>query len=252
MKEFFSSTYQGDKNAIRRFVQEFDSEGKKFDERDRNSLKLFELDDQTINIKSFRKPNLINSIVYRFFRRSKAQRSFEFAHQLLTKGIGTPQPIAYFEEHTALGLKRSFYVSIHQSYDLTYRELIRDSVYVGNESILKAFGAFTYSLHSKGIHFLDHSPGNTLVKIRDDGYDFYLVDLNRMKFGPLNFNTRMKNFERLSKIDNHIKITSAAYASLSGDNPESVYQRMTKHTLDFQQRFYYKKRLKKKLFFWKK
>lgn len=253
MIAFFSDTYRGDTDAIRRFVREFDSEGKKFDERNRNSLKLFELGDHTINIKSFKKPNLINRIVYRFFRLSKARRSFEYAHKLIEKEIGTPQPIAYFEEYTALGLKRSFYVSMHQDYDLTYRELIRDSIYVGNVAILRAFAAFTYRLHAQGIHFLDHSPGNTLIKINESGgYDFYLVDLNRMKFGALDFTTRMKNFERLSKNEAHIKTTAVAYAALSGEDADRVYAGMTKHILAFQERFYRKKRLKKKLFFWKK
>lgn len=253
MNETFSRTFTGDKQAIRSFVTHFDTKGKKFDERNRNALKIFALGDTHINIKSFKRPNFINSIAYRFFRPSKAQRSFEYAHLLLEKGIGTPQPIAYFEERSFLGFCKSYYVSYHQDYDLTYRELIRDSDYVGDRTILEAFAAFTYDLHRKGIHFLDHSPGNTLIKIRDNGsYDFYLVDLNRMNFGKLDFETRMKNFERLSKIQEHIEITANAYAALSGDNSNEVAATMTRYTLAFQDQFYRKKRRKKRLKFWKK
>ena len=52
-----------------------------------------------------------------------------------------------------------------------------------NEIILRQFIRFSYLLHQKGIEFLDNSPGNTLIKKNEKGvYDFYLVDLNRMKF----------------------------------------------------------------------
>jgi len=253
VNEVFSTTYTGDKNAIKNCIAQFDSSGKNFDVRNRNSLKLFEVDGKTINIKSFKKPNYINRVVYRFFRPSKAERSFTYAHKLLEKGISTPQPIAYFEKHTFLGFGNSFYVSEHLNYDLTYRELIGDSQFEGNESILKAFAAFTYSLHSKGIHFLDHSAGNTLIKIKENGtYDFYLVDLNRMEFGKLDYKTRIKNFERLSKIEAHIKVTAGAYATLSGDSPEEVYEDMKRYALDYQMRFRRKKRWKKRFKFWGK
>lgn len=253
MNETFSNTFKGDKEAIRSFVTNFDTKGEDFDERNRNALKIFRLSDTSINIKSFKTPHFINSIVYRFFRPSKARRSFVYAHKLLEKGIGTPQPIAFFEERSFWGLRRSYYVSNHLDYDLTYRDLIRDSEYEGNKEILEAFAAFTYDLHRKEIHFLDHSPGNTLIKIKANGvFDFFLVDLNRMKFGPLDFKTRMKNFERLSKVQEHIQITASAYAALSGDNPNKVAATMTLYILDFQNRFYRKKRRKKLMKFWEK
>lgn len=247
MKAIFSSTYRGGKNAIKSFVQEFTTQGRKFDERNRNSLKLFDLEGSTVNIKSFKKPHLLNSIIYRYFRASKAQRSFEYAHKLLENGIRTPQPIAYFEHHSALGLGKSFYVSEHLEYDLTYRELVRDSKYAGNEALLIAFGKFTYSLHAKGIHFLDHSVGNTLITLNDGKPLFYLVDLNRMKFGKMDFKTRMKNFDRLSKVKEHIRYMAKGYAQVSGEDEEIIFNAISKYTKSYQQKFYRKKRWKKQL-----
>lgn len=246
MKAIFSSTYKGDKNVIKNFVQEFTTQGRKFDERNRNSLKLFDLEGRTINIKSFKKPHFFNSIIYRYFRASKAQRSFEYAHKLLENRIGTPQPIAYFEEHNILGLSKSFYVSEHLEYDLTYRELVRDSEYAGNEGLLIAFGKFTYSLHAKGIHFLDHSVGNTLIKLNDGKPNFYLVDLNRMKFGKMNFKTRMKNFDRLSKIEAHMRYMAKGYAEQSGEDEETIFKAISRYTNAYQEKFYRKKRLKQR------
>ncbi len=243
----FSNTYIGDKQSIRHFIDNYAVQGRYFDKRNRNSLKLFKLGDQTINVKSFKKPNLINSFIYRFFRESKAQRSFNYAHKLLDKGIGTPQPIAYFEERTSLGFTHSYYVSEHLHYDLTYRELVRNSKYFGDEQLLVAFGKFTYDLHSQGIQFLDHSVGNTLIIIENEKYHFYLVDLNRMKFGTMDFDTRMKNFERLSKYESHIRYMARGYVQASREDEEKVFQAMHKFVTAFQEKFYRKKRWKKRL-----
>jgi hypothetical protein len=99
-------------------INNFDSEGILFGDGQRNKIKLFELEGKTINIKSFKIPHLINKIAYKYFRKSKARRSFEYATTLLEKGIGTPQPIAYFENYDIIGLKDSYYVSEHLNCDL--------------------------------------------------------------------------------------------------------------------------------------
>ncbi|TVZ22815.1 lipopolysaccharide kinase (Kdo/WaaP) family protein [Dokdonia sp. Hel_I_63] len=250
MNIVFSKNFKGDTKAIEQCITDFDTSGKKFDERKRNSLKLFEVGGSVINVKSFKVPNLINRLAYRYLRSSKAARSFEYAHKLLENGILTPQPIAYFEEEGML-FGQSFYVSSHLNYDLTYRELCEVSPYLGNKDILSAFARFTYNLHEKGIHFLDHSLGNTLIVITDKGYDFYLVDLNRMKFGPMDFETRMNNFARLSPRPEDIAVMASAYAAESGDNEKKVFDTMLAGVQKFQKAFYKKKQLKKKLKFWK-
>ena len=247
MKEVFSNSYKGDQEAIREFIRGFTTSGISFDKRNRNSLRLFDLNGRTINIKSFKKPHLFNRFIYRYLRASKAQRSFEYAHRLLEHSIGTPEPIAYFEETSVLGLGKSFYVSEHLDYDMTYRELVRDSTYAGNEALLTAFGKFTHKLHSNGIHFLDHSVGNTLIVLKDGNPSFYLVDLNRMKFGKLNFTTRMKNFERLSKIPLQIKYMARGYAEESGEDENKIYNTISQFTMAYQDKFYRKKRWKKRL-----
>ena len=251
VKIIFSNTYKEVKNAIEQCILTFDTNGKKFDERKRNALKLFEVEGRTVNIKSFKVPNIINRIAYKIFRSSKAQRSFEYAHKLIENNVLTPHPIAYAEEKKLL-FGRSFYVSEHLDYDLTYRELCYDSPYDGNEEILAAFTRFTYTLHQKGIHFLDHSMGNTLIVIKEEGYDFYLVDLNRMRFGEMDFATRIANFSRLSPRQKDIAVMAKAYAEVSGESQDKVYTEMLKGITAFRNRSKKKKRLKKQLKFWKK
>lgn len=244
------------KNAeknIQYILDNFSVSGKNFDDRQRNQIKLFDFEGKTINVKSFKKPNFINKIAYKFFRKSKARRSFEYANILLEKGIGTPQPIAFQENYDFIGLTSSYYVSEHLDVDLTYREISQDFTYPDTENILKQFVAFCYKLHQNGIEFLDHSPGNTLIKkTSENQYDFFLVDLNRMRFHEkMDFETRMKNLSRLTPQKEIVAYMAKEYAQISGENQDKVFERMWFYTDTFQNKFHRKKRLKKKLKFWK-
>ena len=118
--------------------------------------------------------------------------------------------------------------------------------YPDYDDIHRAFTRFTYNLHEKGIHFLDHSPGNTLIKRNDNDYDFYLVDLNRMNFGTLDFETRIKNFSRLTIHKSMVEVMSDEYSKCTGEDYNSIFNLMWKETEDFQEKFHRKKRLKKK------
>jgi hypothetical protein len=247
-ESFFSKSKQ-----IENIIDKFSTSGKIFTDGQRNVIKLFELDGMTMNIKSFKIPNLINKIAYRYFRKSKARRSFEYATFLLKNGIGTPQPIAYLENFDSLGLKDSYYASEHLQCDLTFRELIEVPTYPDFENILRQFTRFSYSLHQKGIEFKDHSPGNTLIKKNAHGqYDFFLVDLNRMSFHEkMSFELRMKNLSRLTPVKEMVEVMCNEYSKLSNEPEDLIFETLWKYTSDFQEKFYRKKRLKKKLKFWK-
>lgn len=246
MKKIIHSKYQSLENDLVKIITKFSVSGKTFGNQTRNQIKLFQLNNQTINIKSFKIPNLLNKIIYRFFRKSKAQRSFEYANKLTKQNIGTPQPIAYFEKKSLLFLKESYYISEHLDCDLTYRELVENPNYPNHETILRQFTQFTYKLHENNICFLDHSPGNTLIKKNGENYDFYLVDLNRMHFKTLSFNERMVNFSRLTPKKEMVAIMSAEYAKLINEDYTKVCETMWNLTAKFQEKFFRKKRLKQK------
>lgn len=234
-------------------IKNFNSDGVLFGDGKRNKIKLFEFEGQTINIKSFKVPNFVNKIAYKYFRKSKAKRSFEYANKLLENGIGTPQPIAYFENYDFVGLNDSYYVSEHLECDLTFRELVENPDYPDHNNILTQFIRFSYQMHQKGIEFLDHSPGNTLIKKKmDENYDFYLVDLNRMNFHQtMNFELRMKNLSRLTPKKEMVAIMSEEYAKLYKKSENEVFEKMWYYTNEFQEKYYRKKRLKKRFLFWK-
>ncbi|WP_269235332.1 Kdo domain containing protein [Flavobacterium flavigenum] len=254
MQEVYHQDFIKQKEAIKNSILNFDKDGNEFINGKRNKIKLFVLDKITVNVKSFKVPNLINQIVYAYFRPSKARRSYEFANILLEKGILTPQPIAYIENFTIFGLEKSYYISEHLNCDLTYRELVENPDFPDHENILRQFTKFSYDLHEKGVEFLDHSPGNTLiVKKSESKYDFYLVDLNRMKFhNQLDFHSRMKNLSKITPKKEMVAVMSNEYARLSGLNEQKVFATMWQLTQEFQYRFYRKKKIKRVLKFWKK
>lgn len=250
----FSEGYKNHKTELSKFVNNFSELGEDFGDQKRNTLKVFRLGGESVNIKSFRKPNLVNKIAYRFFRKSKAQRSFEYAHLLLKKGIKTPKPIAYFQKSSGLSFGKSFYVSQQLECDFTYRELVHETDFPNRHEILKQFTHFTFKLHENGIEFLDHSSGNTLIVVNEkNDYDFYLVDLNRMKFHEtMDYATRIKNFSKLTPDKNMVAVMAGEYAKLIGKDYHTVFSDMWTETQDFQEKFHRKQRIKKKVKFWKK
>lgn len=251
MKIVISNNCQEPKDEILRLIKNFNHKGIYINDGKRNSIKVFDLNGKNVNIKSFKLPNAVNKIVYRFFRKSKAERSFNYAEYLISKNIGTPHPIAFAENKSAFTFQESYYISEHLEYDLTFRELVHDPNYPQREEILRAFTRFTYELHEKKIEFLDHSPGNTLIQVDNENYKFFLVDLNRMNFKELDFVQRMKNFSRLTPEKEMIEVMSNEYASLINKPEAEVFEEMWMYTNDFQKKFKRKKELKKKLKFWK-
>jgi hypothetical protein len=253
MSVVINEEFKSKEIELRNYITNFSSSGNLFGDGQRNKIKLFDLDGKKINIKSFKIPNLINKIAYKYFRKSKARRSFEYATNLLEKGIGTPQPIAFFENYSWLGLKESYYASEHLQAELTFRELVEIPNYPEHSTILRQFTHFSFNLHEKGIEFLDHSPGNTLIKkVSDKQYEFFLVDLNRMNFhAEMDVNMRMKNLSRLTPKKEMIEIMSEEYAKLYNKSFKEVFDTMWYYTCEFQEKYHRKRRLKAKYFFWK-
>lgn len=247
MKAVFSEKYQHLQPQIHELIASFDNGGQTV-YSGRNEVKTFDLQKCKINIKAFKKPHLINKVAYRYFRSSKARRSFEYAKILLQKGIRTPEPIGYMEE-AGKTFGKSYYICKHIDYDYTFRDLISMSDIPKRNDILRQFTEFTYLLHEKGVEFLDHSPGNTLI-VNETNHTcaFYLVDLNRMKFhANMSLSARIYNFRRLAHSKEIISEISKTYAGLVGIDFDSVFKLMWKNTDHFFTKFNRKKRIKQKI-----
>jgi len=247
MNSNYNPAYIQYKRPLLELINSFDSIGQVFGEGNRNVIKTVEFKGVILNIKSFKEPNFVNQIAYQYLRKSKARRSFEYATLLKNKGIGTPDPIAYFEFKKGIGFGKSFYVSEHLKPDLTFRELVHEPDYPNHEHILRAFTRFTFHLHEQSVEFLDHSPGNTLIFLNEDEINFSLVDLNRMNFRALNFKDKMYNFRRLTPKKEMVKVMSDEYAQLINKPKEEVFELMWKFTSEFQRKFHKKQARKKKI-----
>lgn len=246
MKMVTHNTYTQITPQILAAVDQFDHTGEVL-YRGRNTVKVMLINGERFNFKRFKKPNLINKLIYRFVRKSKAQRSYEYANILTDLGIGTPEPVAYIEDLQLITLGYSYYISRQLDCDFTFRELINNDQITDKSKVLIEFARFMYHLHEAGVYFLDHSPGNTLISRVGDQCQFALVDLNRMKFYDIPWQDRLKNFERLSPQRWMYEVMGQEYATLSRKRPKETIEQMWKYTQDFQQAFHRKRALKKKL-----
>lgn len=245
-----NNNYQTTSKEIKSIINSYDLIDDYIAKGTRNSIKKTRLESGKIaTIKSFKIPNIVNKFVYRFFRESKAKRSYDYANKLIDLGFLTPYPIAFIENTSTLSFRESYYFCELVDADLTYRELVHDEKWPNRTEILKQFTRFTFKLHEAGIEFLDHSPGNTLIKqIGDNQYEFYLVDLNRMNFhDSMNFETRMKNFSRLTPHKEMVEIMAKEYSILVHKPEQKVINAMWSKTEEFQFKFHRKQARKKKL-----
>ncbi len=252
MKFSLNQAYTNQKEDIFSLVTNFDALDDPNAFGSRNKIKAINLNDKPLCIKSFKRPNVINRIAYTFFRKSKAERSYTFAHRLLSLGIGTPEPIAFFEFKKYGLINKSFYISEQLDSDLTYRDLTKNFDYPDYENILRAFTRFTNELHNKGVLFLDHSPGNTLIKKVGNQYHFFLVDLNRMRFKQLSFEERINNYRKLTIHSSMVEIMSDELSKITNYDFDKINALMWASTEQFQKSYHRRRKLKKQLKFWRK
>jgi len=149
----------------------------------RNTIKIINYKGLKLCVKSFGAPNFFNRLMYAYFRKSKAHRSFDNAIKLKTLHIETPQPIAWIEYRNKKGLiKQSYYLSLYQTYDFTMKTAFQKNGPLQNE-LIRQFAIYVYQkLHKNGILHKDLNVGNVLVTQTNQNYTFSLVDINRMKF----------------------------------------------------------------------
>jgi hypothetical protein len=212
----------------------------------RNELKVIELSGIKTVIKSFKIPHLLNRIVYTYFRRGKAYKSYHNALRLEELGISTPKPIALIEFYTSGLLKESFFISEFFDYDFTIRTPLLEPLY-DREAIFTAFASYTYDLHQKGVWHLDYSPGNILIKRIEKGYQFSIVDINRMEFREITPLNGCENFNKLWASDEELAIMGREYARLSGLDEMVTITEMQRYNNANKRVKNFKKRLKKVL-----
>ena len=211
--------------------------------KQRNTIKIVPFEEKKYVVKSFKTPHLINQIVYALFRDSKAKKSY--LNSIKIQNF-VPAPIGYIEFKKAGRLKESYFVSEPFEYDFTIREPLTSNKYPKKKAIYQAFAKFTNQLHKQGVLHLDYSPGNILIKKYSKGYEFKIIDINRMKFKKLSTHERLENFAKLWATDEDLTIIIKAYAKLNNLDEEASLKIALEASQKHKNRKNFKKRLKGK------
>ena len=251
MHFFFSPLYSNYKEDLERFLINFNNEGTLIGTEKRNIVKFIRIDDVSFNVKSFRKATFTNKFIYKFFRKTKAQRSFEYAQELISKGINTPSPVAYLNDYNLFGLSSSYYISLQMEDCFMLSDVIENPFFHDRENIIRRYTRLIYKLHNNGIEFKDNSSGNFLIRKTEKDYHFYIVDLNRMNFSKkMSIPHRLANFSRISNDLEVIKIISDEYAFLAKIDLSYAMETISYHASKFRRKSKLKQHLKQTLLNW--
>lgn len=207
----------------------------------RNEIKTIDFYGENLVIKSFKIPNIINKIVYTFFKQSKAEKSYANSVKIIDF---VPKPIGYIEFRKFGLINDSYFISENFNYDFTIREPLLDDNFEDKENIFKSFAQFTMKLHESGIFHLDYSPGNILIKEEGENYTFKIVDINRMQFKTLDLDDRLRNFSKLWAKDDDLIIIIKEYSKLINSDEEKCVKIALKYSQAHKDRKNRKKRLK--------
>lgn len=198
--------------GIRRFIRSipdiFDTGGDALHDA-RNTIKEFATGSTTTPravVKKFKPLDTFKSVVYTCFRTTKAFRAYHNALELRARGISTPQPLAYLERRERGLVKDCYYVTAP-----TALRPIRDGLWTpeGYDPVMaRDFARFTARLHAHGV--LHHDLNSTNVLYSGDaatGYDFQVIDINRMDFTPIGqMPTLRQCMENLTRFTNSLEI----------------------------------------------
>ena len=207
----------------------------------RNKIKRVAYDGAFYAVKSFKQPSGLKQLWYSFFRTSKAQRSYNYSLKIANF---VPQAIGYVEIYEGKLITSSFFVSELFDYDFTIREVLVNGDHADRAEIFSQFAVFTYRIHEQEILHKDYSPGNILIKQTADGYQFKIIDINRMQFKQLSIEARMRNFCMLWATDDDLANIITKYAAVAAADVDKC-QRLARHFNQRNKQFKnFKKRIK--------
>ena len=211
-----NSTYISFESFILNIKNHFDQNNDTI-HKARNELKIINHQNEDVVVKSFKVPNLIRRIFYTVFRDTKAKKSYDHSVKI---GEFTPDPIAYIEFYNNSLLSDSYFIAKKFDYDFTIREPLLDENFKDRKVIFELFAEFTFKLHECGILHKDYSPGNILIRQYENGYEFKIVDINRMVFKNLSLKERLTNFNKLWADDRDLMMIIDKYAELMDEDKD--------------------------------
>lgn len=170
--------------------------------RGRNELKSFEYNGVRFVVKKFGNNRFKQFLS--LFRKGKAEKSYRNGCELVRLGVLTPTPIGFVQVRSCLGMVReAYYLSAYIPYP-SLADICPDNEGFNREA-MEAFARFVARLHEVGVLHGDLNTGNVRCEASDEGLRFWLIDINRMRFGA-----KGKSLSRKACFDN---ITRFSYNS---------------------------------------
>lgn len=182
MRVVVSPEYQSLKEWLLQVPRLFDDNQGELLYRGRNQIRLFEVGGEKLVVKRFKRNDIFKTLIYTFFRKNKAFKSFENARQLRQRGFNTPHEVAYMEKRTAGLITQVYYVCVYTDSEPIRPRLIEQEPF--DQQLAVVYARYVASLHEAGVLHRDLNPTNVLV---DAENHFELIDINRMQFfdGPV-------------------------------------------------------------------
>ena len=164
----------------------------------RNRVVHFSFNGLSLMVKRFKRVNVVQKVIYTFFRKTKAERAFLFAEEFAKRGIDTPQRVAYIEEKRVGFFDVGYFVCIEAIG--TETSLLLREVQDYPKNLAEAVAQQIVIMHERGILHGDMNLSNFLCTQDDKGYHFTMIDINRSRFcdGMPSNEDCLKNMVRLT------------------------------------------------------
>ncbi len=220
MKVVIHPAYINLKDFIQRLPSVFEEEGQLLYKK-RNIVKRYNVNGLSLVVKKFKHPNIIQRIIYTFFKRSKAERAYRFTAQLRSLQIDSPHEVAYIETKSHHLFARGYFVSIYCD-DPTSGSLMKSNS--DNTPLIEALATFLANMHEKGFLHGDLNLNNILYRREDNGqFHFTLIDINRATFKKPTTAECLNDLKRLTHERDVLRHLISLYAEKRHwDNDSSV------------------------------
>lgn len=147
----------------------------------RNEVRRFSVGELDLVVKRYKRVNLVQRVVYTFFRKSKAERAYKYAHTFRNCGIDTPHEVAYIEQREHGLFVTGYFVSLSCPHPPVFHKLCEQQPF--DVRLAEAVTRQILEMHKQGILHGDLNFGNFLYDVKDDGsVHFTVIDINRSRF----------------------------------------------------------------------
>jgi tRNA A-37 threonylcarbamoyl transferase component Bud32 len=222
----------------------------------RNLIKYFDVPGiGRIVVKRYKRPSLLQRLIYSFFRDSKAKRAFHNAAELRKRGIDTPTGIAFVEDRQYGLFKYGYYLSDYDGASPIREKLVIPEMF--DTVMAEDFAAFAAELHGKGILHHDLNSTNVLYHKAENGhYAFSVIDINRMDFMPFGAQPSMpdclENMTRFTGRMDLYEYVLRRYVEIRGWDKEAELREAIRVKVRHDEQWRRRKAFLRKLSPWKK